>query len=166
MEEINLLIRKYSRKGILIDTNILLLLFVGLTNRSRIRSFSRTEKFISEDFDTLSRLIDRFSLVVVTPNILTEVSSFINQLGEPERSQCLAIFSRVVVNEKFGEQYLASPEIVSQTAFVKLGLTDCGIIEVARDQYLVLTEDFRLAGYLQKSGIDTINFNHIRPLNW
>jgi hypothetical protein len=166
MEDVNLLIQKYSHKGILIDTSILLLLFVELTNRNRITRFKRTEKIIPEDFDLLSRLLDSFSLIVVTPNILTEVSSFINQLGEPERSQCLAIFSRVIGNEKFDSQSLDFREIVSQSAFMRFGLTDCGIIEVARDQYLVLTEDLKLASNLQSLGIDTVNFNNIRVFNW
>jgi len=35
---------KYKEKVILIDTNILLLWFVGMVNRERILKFNRTEK--------------------------------------------------------------------------------------------------------------------------
>ena len=40
------------------------------------------------------------------------------------------------------------------------------IISLARDRYLVLTDDLRLAHYLQKIGIDTVNFNNIRVYGW
>jgi hypothetical protein len=35
---------------------------------------------------------------------------------------------------------------------------------LAKGNYLVMTDDFRLAGYLQKEAVDVINFNHIRTL--
>ncbi len=50
--------------------------------------------------------------------------------------------------------------------FTKYGLTDCGIVTLAKNKYLVLTDDFKLANYLQKVGIDTINFNNIRTYGW
>ena len=40
------------------------------------------------------------------------------------------------------------------------------IISLAGDRYLVLTDDLRLAHYLQKIGIDTVNFNNIRVYGW
>jgi len=50
--------------------------------------------------------------------------------------------------------------------FSKFGLTDCGIVNVAKDNYLVLTDDLKLASYLQNIGIDTLNFNNIRVYGW
>ncbi len=47
------LFKKYKQKGILIDTNILLLWFVGSVNRNKISRFNRTEKFIPEDYELL-----------------------------------------------------------------------------------------------------------------
>jgi hypothetical protein len=45
---------------------------------------------------------------------------------------------------------------------IKTLITDCGIATLAKNKYLVLTDDFKLANYLQKIEIDTINFNNIR----
>ena len=39
------LFARYRQKGILVDTNILLLLFVGSVNRKRISQFKRTQQF-------------------------------------------------------------------------------------------------------------------------
>ena len=157
------LVAKYARKGIVVDTNLLLLLFVGYTNRERIQRFSRTEKFTPSDYDVLGNFLNNFSKIVVTPNILTEVNSMLNQLGDPERSQCAGLFGQLISN--YDEQYVVSQEVSRQESFVRFGLTDCGIMNVAKDQYLVITEDLKLAYHLQSMGIDVINFNHIRILN-
>ena len=158
------LFAKYRQKGILIDTNILLLYLVGSVNRARISKFNRTEKFTLEDYDILLEIISFFPTRVTTPNVLTEVNSLSNQLGEPERSTCLKIFAASM--SLLDEQYIDSQTISQQTEFVRFGLTDCGIIEVARNQYLVLTDDLKLAGHLLSQGIDTVNFNNLRILNW
>jgi len=158
------LFEKYKQKGILIDTNILLLWFVGTVNRERISKFKRTENFVPEDYDTLLQILSSFNKIVTTPNILTEVNSLANQLGEPERSQCLSVFAEGMA--RLNESYLESTEVVRTDSFTKFGLTDCGIATLAKNKYLVLTDDFKLANYLQKIEIDTINFNHIRPSGW
>ncbi|MEG4004789.1 PIN domain-containing protein [Microcoleus sp. Pol11C1] len=158
------LFQKYKQKGILIDTNILLLWFVGTVNRERISKFNRTEKFVPEDYDTLLQILSDFNKIVTTPNILTEVNSLANQLGEPERSQCLSVFAEGVA--RLNESYLESTEVVRTDNFTKFGLTDCGIATLAKNKYLVLTDDFKLTNYLENIGIDTINFNHIRPYGW
>lgn len=161
---ITVLFQTYKQKGILIDTNILLLWFVGTVNRRRISQFNRTEKFLPEDYDLLVSILSYFSKIVTTPNILTEVNSLVNQIGEPERSQCYSVFAQSM--NVLGEFYIESVDAVKLDNFTKYGLTDSGIVILAKDKYLVLTDDFKLANYLQKIGIDTINFNNIRTYGW
>jgi rRNA-processing protein FCF1 len=158
------LFQSYKQKGIFIDTNILLLWFVGTVNRSRISQFNRTEKFLPEDYDLLVSILSYFSKIVTTPNVLTEVNSLINQIGEPERSQCYSVFAQAMT--VLDEFYIESVNAVQLDNFPKYGLTDCGIVTLAKNEYLVLTDDFKLANYLQKVGIDTINFNNIRTYGW
>ena len=163
IESVSQLVEKYARRGIVVDTNLLLLLFIGCTNRDRIQRFSRTEKFTQSDYDILGSFLNNFSKIIVTPNILTEVNSMLNHLGDPERSQCARLFGQLISN--YDEQYVVSQEVSRQESFVRFGLTDCGIMNVAKDQYLVITEDLKLACHLQSMGIDVVNFNHIRILN-
>ncbi len=59
-EFIRSLFHNYKQKGILIDTNILLLWFVGSVNRSRIFQFNRTEQFLPEDYDLLLQILSYF----------------------------------------------------------------------------------------------------------
>ena len=164
MDDVQKLLNRYRNKGIVIDTNILLLLIVGTANRKRISQFKRTQQFLPEDYDLLIKLINLFPKIIITPNILTEVNSLTNQIGEPERSKCFAIFAQLI--SEIEEIALSSQEIVKNNGFIKFGLTDCGIIELSKNQYLVLTDDFKLFNYLQKLGIDSINFNHLRVYLW
>ncbi len=164
MNNLDNFFNKYRNKGILIDTNILLLLIVGSSNRKRISQFKRTEQFVPEDYDLLIKLINLFPTIITTSNILTEVNSLTNQIGEPERSKCFTILAQLI--SEIEEFALSSQDIIKNNGFIKFGLTDCGIIELSKNQYLVLTDDFKLFNYLQKLGIDSINFNHLRVYLW
>ncbi|MEM8504348.1 MAG: PIN domain-containing protein [Cyanobacteria bacterium P01_D01_bin.1] len=155
------IIRRYSSKGVLIDTNILLLYFIGAFNRERIERFKRTKQFTARDYDLLIGFINQFRVVATTPNILTEVNSLINQLGEPDRSNCYLLFASEV--EFFQETYLRSQEVVSTDwSFQRYGLTDCGTAKLASNRYLVLTDDLKLTRYLNSLGVDTLNFNNLK----
>jgi len=100
--------------------------------------------------------------VVTTPNILTEVNSLANQLGEPERSQCMELFAKTIT--QLEEQYQSSEKLSALPEFKKFGLTDCGILNLSQTPYLILTDDFRLSAYLQKQGVDAVNFTNLRPI--
>jgi rRNA-processing protein FCF1 len=159
------LISRHRQRGILVDTNLLLLYFIGLFNPSHIQRFKRTNQFTPEDHNTLARVLEPFKgKVMTTPNVLTEVSNLSGQLGEPMRSAYFEMFSRWLC--LLDERYTASSLSAQAEHFVSLGLTDAGILGLATSGLLVLTEDFRLAQRLQKIGADVINFNHLRPLAW
>lgn len=158
------LLERYRSKGLLIDTNLLLVYFVGCYNPSYIPKFKRTITFTIEDFDILERAFVFFSKIVTTPNILTEVNSFSNQLPEAIKTDYYAKAIEQIVSIE--EHYKESSKVCALEHFKKFGLTDSGIIDLVRDKYLVLTDDFRLSNYLQAVNIDVINFNHIRTVNW
>jgi sulfur relay (sulfurtransferase) DsrC/TusE family protein len=130
MNEIESLFSQYRQKGVLVDTNILLLYFVGATSRERISRFNRTQNFTPEDYDLLLQVLDYFQTIATTPNVLTEVNSLANQLGEPERSQCFMLFAQNI--SILEETYVESREIVTDQQFTRFGLTDCGILRVDR----------------------------------
>ncbi len=166
-DKIDSLINSYKPKGILVDTNILLLLLVGSVNRQRISKFNRTEQFTPEDYDLLVDFLGSFSQIFTTPNILTEVNSLTSKIQEPERSQCFAKLAEVLSTEtliKLDEHYIMSSIATRVNGFNRFGLTDCGILELAHNRYLVLTDDLKLAVHLQSFDVDTINFNHLRNL--
>ena len=65
------LLAKYRRKGVILDTNLLLLLLVGRFVPHAIGEFKllQNQGFTSADFELLRRLVSTFSTVVVTPHI-------------------------------------------------------------------------------------------------
>ena len=158
------LLDQYRTKGILIDTNLLLLYFVGSYDPEQIGKFKRTITFTVEDFQRLVMLISYFETVVTTPNVLTEVSNLSNQLRRWDKDIYSKVFSQLT--EAFQETYRPSANLCTLPHFPSFGLTDSGIIDLAPETYLVLTDDGPLYGYLAGNGVDVINFNHIRPLNW
>jgi hypothetical protein len=158
------LISRYKAKGLLLDTNLLLLYFVGRYDADRIHKFKRTMAFTEDEFLLLATILESFDRVITTPNILTEVSNLSGQLPKNLHSDFYSDFSaRIPVLD---ERHTASGTIVASVHFNKFGLTDSGIVDTVKDNYLVLTDDLVLFGYLQSLGIDAINFNHIRQLAW
>ncbi len=164
MSEITDQFQRYRQAGILVDTNILLLFFIGAFDQSLIPRFKRTRQFTVEDYTTLISILGLFDKIVTTPHILTEVSNLSGQLGEPVRSEYFKKFSSGII--LLEEENVAGRDVAQMQEFVRFGLTDSGIIRVTRGRYLVLTDDFRLSQYLQGAGVDVVNFNHIRVTNW
>jgi rRNA-processing protein FCF1 len=154
------LLQRYRSRGILVDTNILLLYFVGSFDRSLIAKFKRTVRFTPQDFDLLEGMLARFDRVITTPNVLSEVNSLSNQLGGAARDGYFAEFAKRIV--PLHEECVAIADVARRDCFTRLGLTDSGILHLVKDKYLVLTDDLRLHGVLEKAGIDSINFNHLR----
>ena len=158
------LILRYRTRGIIVDTNILLLYFLGRFQPQEIPRFKRTQQFSREDYGTLLLLLRKFEKLLTTPNILTEVNSLSSQMGEPLRSLYFTRFASEIALVE--ERYIESWRAAELSQFVKLGLTDTGILRLAQGSHLVLTDDFPLAQSLQALGIDVINFNHIRMVGW
>jgi rRNA-processing protein FCF1 len=150
----------YRGKGLIIDSNLLLLLFVGQSDPGRIEKFKRTDQFTVGDFELLVDYIGQFKEVLTTPSILTEVSNLLGQLPENLRYSFRQHFAYAL--KELDEHYTPSQELGDEKAFPKFGLTDTAILQAARGEYLVLTDDFRLTQYLIAQNIDVINFNHLR----
>jgi hypothetical protein len=157
------LISRHRRNGVLVDTNLLLLFFVGGYDRGLVERFPRTaDRFISADFDTLASVLGSFERIVTTPHILTETSNLLGQLSGRARVGCFEWLARTIPAMR--ETYVAGADLARREPFVKLGITDTSVIEVAAAPYLVLTDDFRLYNFLADRGTEVLNFNNLRSL--
>jgi len=157
------LIAKYRRLGVLLDTNLMVLLAIGYYDRKRISSFKRTLQYTHQDFSLLAGIVGQFDRAVTTPHILAEADNLTRQLPEREHRAIAAITARLV--EGLFEVYVPSKMAARHERYPILGLTDCATIEAA-EQALVLTDDFPLANILAHLGRGVINLNHLRPLAW
>ncbi len=160
------LVNRYRRKGILLDTNLLLLLFVGLVNIGWIGQFKRisNQKFTAAEFSLLEDIVNQSSLLLTTPHILAETSNFIFQ--DHSENQPLALLAIAKNLQAFKERRPEAKKLVMTEAFAKFGLTDSGILDLPPGKYLVLSVDAELVVALQKKKVDAINFNHLRQQAW
>jgi len=159
------LFERYRTKGILIDTNLMVLIAVGTYNRLRIETFKRTIQYTLEDLELMLWILAYFNRRLTTPNILTEVDNLTRQLPESEHEALATSFTQLI-SRKF-EVYVQSSQVAQHATYVKLGLTDCATaIAAAEEEVLIITDDLRLSSILSSLGMDAININHIRTLNW
>lgn len=160
----NNLIYRYRDRGILIDTNILLLYFIGFFNPERIAYSKRLKSngYTKDDYELLRKLIMKFAYCVTTPFILTEAYGLLNQ-DKPVRDGSILASINVIQNLK--ESQPLSSRICVNPQYAKFGITDTAIIEIGPN-YLVLTDDLPLHSYLVNVNIDAINFTQLREMSW
>lgn len=99
-------------------------------------------------------------MIVTTPHVLTEVSNLAGRLPENIHIPFRFFFATVIANLQ--ERGVAASNLATAKHFVRFGIADTAITMIAPGDYLVLTEEAALFGYLSKQGIDVLNFNHIR----
>jgi hypothetical protein len=157
---------KYRGKGVLVDTNLLLLLLVGSIDRTLLDKFKPTANrgFTPSDYDLLCWMIDQFPRILTTPHVLTEVSNYSEQL-KGDAGQLL-VNKVILLIQRADECYEKSQALVVKDGFREFGLTDTAIGNLPSNRFLVLTVDFPLSGWLEKRGIDVVNFNRFRPQRW
>lgn len=160
------LVEKYIPKGVLLDTNLLVLLIIGLVDREKIPSHKRTNKYTPDDFDLLIHLLDRFQKIVVTPHILAETSNLIDTFTGQMKALPFQRLKTVVERVTVVEIHFSAIEACQLSGFERFGLSDAALVEVAREKYLILTDDFNLMGFALSQSVDVINFNHIRDMVW
>lgn len=160
------LVDRYRARGILLDSNLLVLLFVGLVSPALVEHFKRTKNhgFTGKEFSLLQNIVSPFSKVATTPHILTETSNYICQLQGEARQSALKIISESV--QFFKERRPESKKLVRTEFFPRFGLTDSAILDLPPKRYLVLSVDAALVIALQKKGVDAVNFNHLRQYDW
>lgn len=150
-------------RRVLLDANVLLLLYVGTFDPGLIARFKRTRQYTPEDFQRLQQVLSAFSQIVTTPHVLAEVSNLSGHLPDHLRGQYFArLASSVAV---LAESHTFAAALVEEPIFVRLGLTDAAVAQLARDESLtVVTADLDLHLHLQTVGVNTLNFNEVSSL--
>lgn len=137
-------LQTYRRKGIIVDTNLLLLLIVGKTAQGRVQKFKRTAMYSADDHRLLLRLLDQFETLVATPHILAEVSNLSNGLFGDHLRDFYQSFAATL--PLMLEIHNPASEISHADGFADYGLADTGLLVAAKGNYLILTDDLRFFG--------------------
>ena len=156
-------LQRHRDEGILLDTNVLLLLLLAKFD-PRLIGGKRLEKYTPEDAVLLAGYVGQFKRILTTSTILTETSNLAAQVLSGQRKQTL--FRRLF--PLFG----ASPPddfhrcsvdglTLDESIFVRLGFTDASIAATVGTQHLLLTDDLDLYLATQAQGTPAINFTHM-----
>ena len=149
-------------RGVLIDTNLLVLLVVGSVNRDRIPRFKRTSNYTPADWDLLTGILEQIPYRYAIPHIFAEVSALTDLKG-PELE-----FGRDILHNTISlmeELPIPSLNACASTYYRRLGLTDAAIGLAARQRGCsVVTNDSNLYLALSEDGASVVKFDHLREM--
>lgn len=151
--------------GLLLDTNVLLLLIVNAVNPQQAATFKRTrDLYFTEGVGALTQAIASCRQQWTTPHVLTETSNFLGQLPKPLIKQARQTLQKNVVVCR--EHWTKAADIhESDSVFHRFGMTDWAINKVVQEEKLVLvTDDYPLYQFVSSRGIACVNYNHLRTL--
>ena len=150
--------------GLLVDTNLLVLLAVGAVNRNRIETFKRTRHYTKADYDLLVSVLGKFKQIYSVAHVLAEVSN-LTDLPGPERMQARRVLKETI--SLLSEAEMPSTRAAADPLYQNLGLVDAAIGAVARaHNCTVLTDDLDLYLRLSSDKVNVVNFTHLRARAW
>jgi hypothetical protein len=153
------LFKKYQQKGSIIDSNLLLYYFIGEYNINLVKLYKRTNKYGIDGYRAVKLIIEHFDKIITSPYIYTEISNLSNYIDKKYKYDYYnSFYERLSL---FEEKLDFTIDFFNDRSIRKLGITDTNIFHLAKNKYLVITDDLALSEYLSKNNIDVINFNHI-----
>jgi predicted nucleic acid-binding protein len=146
---------------ILIDTNSLVVLIIGLIDEDLIETHKRTSIYTKKDFQDLLTVIDKIENLIVLPNIWTEVDNLLNSFSGNYKWQYFMKIKELISSTS--EKYFSSNLAISSDYFINIGITDSLILELAKECRFIITSDSQLSDIAEANGI--IVYDMIRKRN-
>lgn len=160
MTELDQFDQSARSRGVLVDTNLLVLLVVGFVNRDRIPRYKRTSGYNAADWDLLAGMFERFPQRFTVPHVLAEVSALTDLKG-PELEEARAILHQLI--RLLEELPVASVQACASPLYTRLGLTDAAIAVAAKQRGCsVVTNDAGLYAASSADGTTVVKFDHLR----
>ena len=159
------IIAECSRNGILLDTELLLLLSVGVFKSSLIEKSKITNKYSVNDFKMLANIAIQYKPLYVSPQVLAEFSNHSDRLGSSVIREFYKSIEKIL-KEQF-EVYIPKDVIIEEDYLSALGFADVSMLKVCEEKGCVLfTADLQLEGICRAKGLNVVNFNHIIGTKW
>jgi hypothetical protein len=136
---------------ILIDTNALVVLLIGLMDSKLIAKHKRTSIYEEQDFYDLLSAIGSLDKLVVLPNVWTEVDNLLN--GFARELKYPYISKTIETMKATSETFIASLNGAESSNFIDLGLTDSLLLGYAKECDFLVTSDSSLSDYAVAHGI-------------
>lgn len=152
-----------TRAGVLIDTNLLILLIVGTVNRNRIQNFKRTNQYTPEHYDFLVGILNHFQQWFTVAHVMAEVSN-LTDLSGSERTMARQLLKQTI--STMTEAEMPSRLAAEDTLYNNLGLTDAAIAAVVRARRCtLLTDDLDLFLAATRE-VSALKFSHLWSRAW
>lgn len=149
--------------AVFLDSNLLVLYVVGTASPEYIRRHRRLSAYSRlgrRAFDVLLDSISSASALLVTPNVLTEVSNLLGgRVRDDELSFSVINAFRWLV-ERLEERNAASSLAVTRLEFPRLGLADAATLEALGPDAVLLTDDALLYDATLRAGMRAELFSH------
>lgn len=157
------LLQKMQTHGVVLDTNLLVLLIVGLADIHLVAQHKKLNSYNETDFKLLVAILDKCKKIVITPHILAETSNLVTfgMHGDNETKVFFAL-RLFMERENFLEIHTHGKDISNKEGYLKFGLSDIGLLETLKSESVLLTDDYKLSGYAEKRNFETLNFNHLK----
>ena len=136
---------------ILIDTNSLVLLILGLIDTRLINSNKRTSIFEEQDFYDLLNVIGDLNNLVVIPNVWTELDNLLNKSIGKRKYDYVESLKQVI--KKTTEKFLETRKGIECNSFYELGLTDSLLLDYSTECEMLITTDSKLSDYTNANGV-------------
>ncbi len=151
----------------ILDANLLALFLIGSIDRREIGKHSRFDGYTVAEFDALEAFLnvvaERHEVVVVSPNVWTEVSNLFQ--NDRAREDALWWRMRAVFEElvgQFDERYVSSQTAVKRHEFRFLGLSDVVLLELASEGATIVTRDWKLCGKAAEANVSILHLAELK----
>lgn len=159
-----MMLAKYKSRGLLLDSNLLLLYLVEAVDPTLVGTgqHNKLSSFKVEQITILHQLVSMFAQVVTTAHILTEVSNLVNAMHDTGKRRVFNAFADQI--EVISEQDISSYRVARRQDFQYLGLTDSVLAELA-GKFLVVSNDARMVEILRQAGVEALKWVEVLGLS-
>ncbi|MCJ2060953.1 hypothetical protein MKL09_31090 [Methylobacterium sp. J-048] len=147
-------------RSILLDTQLMVFLAVGLTLAGIIAKHKNLTEFTSDDFDLLVHLLGHDCRLILLPNTVSEAANLLRHHKNPERRAIMETFRSLIAGNR--EYYIESAIVAARDEYHRLGITDSAILQCGSPDREILTADAGLYVAAMQLGMHATNFNHKR----
>lgn len=150
-----------SKHGVLLDTNVLLLLLIGMIREDLVEKTTRVRAYTADDYRLLRSLLREARGLTTTPHVATETWNLGDNLLSGDYAQRFK-HNFVTFVAKAEERWVRTTELTTSRSFLRLGVADSGMVHIKRRRPVVVTDDSHLSRQLEADGLSVINFTHLR----
>lgn len=126
-------------RGVILDTNVAMLFFVGLTGRRNINRHGRVKRFTVHQFEALANAIELGREFVIAAPILAEVSNLLRQGPDDIWIEAVGQMRSIVPRSR--EIRPSCVDVVTMRSFEWLGYADAALLSALNEDVALITCD-------------------------